>query len=98
MFAVVAGLVLFGFVFATNSAIHSYLVIAYADGDRVALNVGFYYMANAAGRLVGTVLSGLVFQLAGGGTSGLVACLLTALCLVALSAMANYRLRALERV
>lgn len=97
MFTVIGGLVLFGVVFATNSAIHSYLVIAYAEGEQVALNVGFYYMANAAGRLVGTVLSGAVYQLAGGGTSGLMACLLTALMFVAFSAMANYRLRALEQ-
>ncbi len=66
----VIGLLLFGVVFAINSAIHSYLVLAYADHDRVSMNVGFYYMANAGGRLAGTVLSGLVFQL-----WGLVACL-----------------------
>jgi hypothetical protein len=39
--------------FAVNSSIHSYLVVRYADGDKVAMNVGFYYMANAIGRLVG---------------------------------------------
>lgn len=59
---VVTGLVLFGVVFAINSAVHSYLVLAYSDRDRVAMNVGFYYMANAAGRLAGTVLSGWVYQ------------------------------------
>jgi predicted MFS family arabinose efflux permease len=48
-----------------NSAIHSYLVLAYTEDDGIALNVGFYYMANAAGRLLGTLLSGIVFQLAG---------------------------------
>jgi predicted MFS family arabinose efflux permease len=52
-------------VFALNSSVHSYLVLAYSDGDKVAMNVGFYYMANAAGRLVGTLLSGITFQLAG---------------------------------
>ena len=62
---VVAGLALFGLVFAVNSSVHSYLILAYTDRDRVALDVGFYYMANAAGRLVGTLLSGLVFQAAG---------------------------------
>lgn len=62
---VVVGLALFGAVFAVNSSVHSYLILTYTDSDRVALDVGFYYMANAAGRLVGTLLSGLVFQWAG---------------------------------
>jgi predicted MFS family arabinose efflux permease len=61
---VLGGLALFGVVFAVNSSVHSYLILAYSDGDEVALNVGFYYMANAAGRLVGTLLSGLMYQLA----------------------------------
>jgi predicted MFS family arabinose efflux permease len=59
------GLALFGFVFALNSSVHSYLVLAYSDADRVSLSVGFYYMANAAGRLVGTLLSGVLYQQAG---------------------------------
>ncbi len=67
---VVGGLIAFGVVFALNSAVHSYLILAYADGKHVAMNVGFYYMANAAGRLTGTVLSGLLYQ-----WHGLVACL-----------------------
>ena len=58
---VLAGLALFGMVFAVNSAIHSYLILAYTDSDDVALNVGFYYMANAGGRLIGTLLSGVVY-------------------------------------
>jgi MFS family permease len=62
---VLGGLGLFGVVFAINSSVHSYLILAYSDGDKVALNVGFYYMANAGGRLVGTLLSGLVYQQAG---------------------------------
>ncbi|MCU0258968.1 MAG: hypothetical protein MUF56_08095, partial [Solirubrobacteraceae bacterium] len=66
----VGGLIAFGIVFALNSAVHSYLILAYADGDKVAMNVGFYYMANAAGRLTGTVLSGLLYQ-----WQGLEACL-----------------------
>jgi MFS family permease len=68
--AVLVGLVVFGFVFAVNSAVHSYLVLAYTEADHVALNVGFYYMANAGGRLVGTLLSGLAYQ-----WGGLVMCL-----------------------
>ncbi len=55
-----------------NSAVHSYLILAYADNDKVAMNVGFYYMANAIGRLAGTILSGLLYQ-----WHGLTACLWT---------------------
>jgi MFS family permease len=62
---IVGGLSLFGAVFALNSAIHSYLILDYTDGDKVAINVGFYYMANAGGRLVGCLLSGVLFQLFG---------------------------------
>jgi MFS family permease len=62
---VIVGLGAFGVVFAVNSSVHSYLILAYSDGDQVAMNVGFYYMANAAGRLVGTLLSGILFQVAG---------------------------------
>jgi MFS family permease len=62
---VVCGLIAFGVIFALNSAVHSYLILAYADSDKVAMNVGFYYMANAGGRLVGTVLSGALYQWAG---------------------------------
>lgn len=62
------GLGLFGIVFALNSSVHSYLVLAYSDADKVSLSVGFYYMANAAGRLLGTLLSGVLYQ-AGGVTA-----------------------------
>ena len=66
----VVGLLVFGFVFAINSALHSYLIVSYARGDGVSLDVGFYYMANAGGRLLGTILSGWVYQ-----AYGLTACL-----------------------
>jgi MFS family permease len=74
---VVAGLIVFGAVFALNSAVHSYLILAYTDSDKVAMSVGFYYMANAAGRLAGTVLSGALYQwgLQSGPSNGLIACL-----------------------
>jgi predicted MFS family arabinose efflux permease len=62
---VVGGLALFGLIFAVNSTVHSYLILAYSSDDQVAMDVGFYYMANAAGRLIGTLLSGIVFQMAG---------------------------------
>lgn len=63
--SVVGGLILFGVVFALNSSLHSYLILAYSEGDEVALDVGFYYSANATGRLIGTLLSGVLY-LAGG--------------------------------
>jgi len=66
----VGGLLVFGALFAVNSSLHSYLIVSYARADGVSLDVGFYYMSNAAGRLVGTVLSGWVFQ-----AYGLGACL-----------------------
>lgn len=67
---IIGGLAIFGILFAINSAVHSYLILDYTDGDKVALNVGFYYMANACGRLVGCLLSGLLYQ-----TAGLAGCL-----------------------
>ncbi|OZS45320.1 organoarsenical effux MFS transporter ArsJ [Photobacterium sanguinicancri] len=69
-FTIVFGLLVFGAVFAVNSSLHSYLIVSYAKGDGVSLDVGFYYMANAMGRLIGTILSGWVYQVA-----GLAACL-----------------------
>ena len=63
--ALIVGLMLFGFVFAINSSLHSYLIVSFADKDGVSLDVGFYYMANAMGRLLGTVLSGWVYQVYG---------------------------------
>ena len=69
-FVLVGGLIAFGIVFALNSAVHSFLILHYADGDKVAMNVGFYYMANAGGRLAGTILSGLLYE-----WQGLEACL-----------------------
>jgi hypothetical protein len=62
---ILVGLSVFGVVFAIASSVHSYLILDYSDGDKVAMNVGFYYMANAGGRLVGTLLSGLLFQVGG---------------------------------
>ncbi len=76
------GLAIFGVLFAVNSALHSYLIVAYARHDGVSLDVGFYYMANAAGRLTGTVLSGWVFQ-----AFGLVACLLVSSLFILIAAV-----------
>lgn len=87
--ALIVGLLVFGAIFAVNSSLHSYLILAFTQEDRVTLDVGFYYMANAAGRLVGTVLSGLSYQF-----GGLALCLATAAVMVALSALGAARLRA----
>lgn len=76
----IAGLMLFGALFALNSALHSYLILAFTSAERVTMDVGFYYMANAAGRLLGTLLSGVTYQL-----GGLPLCLGTAAALIALS-------------
>lgn len=75
---VVAGLGLFGVLFAINSALHSYLILAYAGSKKTAEDVGFYYAANATGRLLGILLSGLLTQV-----GGLVACLFGAAALLA---------------
>lgn len=60
--SLIVGLLIFGGVFAINSSLHSYLIVSYASSDGVSLDVGFYYMANAMGRLIGTLLSGWVYQ------------------------------------
>ena len=86
--SLVAGLLAFGAIFAVNSSLHSYLILAFTKAERVTMDVGFYYMANAAGRLIGTLLSGLTYQL-----GGLAACLGTAAVMVALSALAAARLQ-----
>jgi len=78
----ITGLLLFGLLFAINSAVHSYLIISYATRDGVSLDVGFYYMANAMGRLLGTVLSGWIYQ-----DYGLIACLYTASAFIALASL-----------
>ena len=72
---------LFGVVFAVNSSLHSYLIVHYADADGVSMDVGFYYMANAMGRLIGTVLSGYIYQ-----THGLATCLFVSSTLVTAAA------------
>ena len=59
---IIIGILIFGIIFAINSALHSYLIVEMARDDGVSLDVGFYYMANAGGRLAGTILSGWVFQ------------------------------------
>jgi len=84
---VVIGLILFGIVFAVNSAVHSYLILAYSDFDKVSMNVGFYYMANAGGRLTGTVLSGWAYQ-----QYGLEGCLWWSAAFVLLTLLLSLRL------
>ena len=84
---IVVGLLAFGVVFALNSALHSYLILAFSSADRVTMDVGFYYMSNAAGRLLRTPLSGVSFQL-----GGLPLCLGTAGAMAALSWLCARRL------
>ena len=84
----IVGLILFGFVFAINSSVHSFLILAFGDPSRISRDVGFYYMSNAAGRLLGTLLSGLSYQI-----GGLPLCLATAGIMAALSWLAMRRLR-----
>jgi MFS transporter, APGE family, 1-arseno-3-phosphoglycerate exporter len=81
------GLAIFMTVFAINSSVHSYLILAYSDEEEVAVNVGFYYMANAGGRLLGTLLSGVVFQL-----YGFVGCLVASSILVMAAALLSFNL------
>lgn len=88
---IIAGLLIFGALFAINSALHSYLILAFSTGDRVTMDVGFYYMANAAGRLLGTVLSGLSYQI-----GGLPLCLATAAGLLVLSMLGAAKLRPVQ--
>lgn len=78
----VFGLLVFGAIFAVNSSLHSYLILSFTKAERVTMDVGFYYMANAAGRLVGTLLSGLTYQ-----AGGLALMLGTAAAMVAASAV-----------
>lgn len=63
--ALILGLLVFGFVFAVNSSLHSYLILRFGQAERITRDVGFYYMANAGGRLTGTLLSGVGYQLGG---------------------------------
>ena len=77
-FVLVLGLAAFGVVFALNSSVHSFLILRYAHGDRVAMGVGFYYMANAGGRLAGTLLSGALYQ-----WQGIEACLWASAAMIA---------------
>nr|WP_261368320.1 organoarsenical effux MFS transporter ArsJ [Pseudosulfitobacter koreense] len=90
---VVAGLLAFGAIFAVNSSLHSYLILSFTQAERVTMDVGFYYMANAAGRLAGTLLSGLTYQL-----GGLPLMFGTAAAMVAASAVAVGFLRPGQRV
>jgi len=85
--SLLSGLLVFGALFAVNSSLHSYLIVSYAGEDRVSLDVGFYYMANAMGRLIGTILSGWIFQ-----DYGLIACLWISSAFVASAALISLAL------
>jgi hypothetical protein len=85
---IVLGLLVFGGIFAVNSALHSFLILSFTDAKRVTMDVGFYYMANAAGRLVGTVLSGFTYQM-----GGLPLCLVTAAVMIYISWLGTAQLK-----
>ncbi|MAD75462.1 MAG: MFS transporter [Rheinheimera sp.] len=85
--ALLGGLMLFGAVFAINSSVHSYLIVSYAKSDGVSMDVGFYYMANALGRLLGTVLSGWLYQ-----SAGLTTCLWVSSTMLILAVLISKRL------
>jgi predicted MFS family arabinose efflux permease len=83
----IIGLLLYGGVFAINSSIHSFLIVAFSKRDSVSADVGFYYMANAAGRLTGTLLSGLIYQ-----QYGLAACLVVSSIMVIASVLLSAKI------
>lgn len=83
----IAGLLIYGAVFAINSSIHSFLIVAFSRRDSVSTDVGFYYMANAAGRLSGTLLSGLIYQ-----QQGLAACLAVSSAMVIISILLSAKI------
>jgi hypothetical protein len=85
--ALTIGLAIFMVVFAINSSVHSYLILAYSGEDEVAVNVGFYYMTNAGGRLLGTLLSGVVFEF-----YGFIGCLVVSGILVLTAALLSFNL------
>lgn len=87
--SLLVGLSIFGIIFAVNSSIHSYLILAYTKTEEVAINVGYYYMANACGRLIGTLSSGIAYLM-----GGLTACLICATLLTLIAALLNLRLPA----
>lgn len=87
IYIIVSGLALFGLPFAVNSSLHSYLILAYAGSKKAAEDVGFYYAANAGGRLMGTLLSGLLYQ-----AGGVVACLVGSAIMLALCTLITFRL------
>jgi len=84
---IIAGLLSFAIVFAINSAIHSYLILAYSNQKDVSIDVGFYYMANASGRLFGTLLSGFIFQ-----QYGFIACIITSALMIFICSLFSMRL------
>ena len=86
--SIIIGLLIFGAIFAINSSLHSYLIVSYAGNDGVSLDVGFYYMANAMGRLLGTVLSGWVYQ-----NYGLEACLWVSSLFLAMASLISLKLK-----
>lgn len=84
---IISGLALFAIAFALNSAVHSFLIVDWSQDNKVAMNVGFYYMANAGGRLTGTLLSGLIYQY-----YGLTGCLIASSLFIAMATILSLKL------
>jgi predicted MFS family arabinose efflux permease len=84
----VGGLMLFGFFFALNSSFHSYLILSFSSSNKAAMSVGFYYMANAIGRLFGTLLSGILYQI-----GGIMACLIGSLIFLLFTSLISKKLK-----
>jgi MFS family permease len=80
------GVFVFAIIFAINSSIHSYLAVKYSEGDKIAVDIGFYYMSNSAGRLFGTLVGGALFEFVGNYTNGFAACFWFSLCLTVVAA------------
>ena len=86
---IVIGLLIFGVLFAINSALHSYLILAYSNDNNITEDVGFYYSANALGRFFGTLLSGFLFQ-----NNGIAGCLGGSLIFLIICAIFTHNLNA----
>lgn len=85
---IVFGLMLFGAIFAVNSCLRSFLILSFTEAKRVTMDVGFYYAANAAGRLIGTLASGFSYQIA-----GLPLCIAVAAGMIGLSWLGTLKIR-----
>lgn len=90
--SLIVGLLIFGGVFAVNSSLHSFLIVHFAEAEHTSMDVGFYYMANASGRLIGTILSGSLFQ-----SYGFTACLIASTAFLCVASLISGRLALVQK-